>query len=1039
MSEKIVAAEKKKRTRSIAVKNGPKKRLLSSSQDGKSNAKAFGSVSDPPSSNLTNSTINLINSVDLSKFTGFCLTKRSSGSTKSTKKKSVEKKTSSPRKAKKNANLAEKSSPKEKLEKNGGAKKQSPNELNAFNYIYGNKTPTGEVTKVLTTPKVSPIIRVATKPKEGLKKDNRSIFTESSFSNGIISKPSYIFEDSIMDYETLKKIRCAAYAASRTNSINKSFSSRSKSNITINSKSISSTSSYKNAADNKFFNHKVIDNKITNSKSTDSKSIDNKSVDSKSLDNKSIDKETKDNKIADSKTADNMSADNKTVNNTTLDNKIADNKTIGNKTADNKTIDNKTEGNKTTDNKTEDDRTVDNKSIDHKIIDNNSTDINKTDSKTMDNNSRCNKSIDNESITSKSLSSEPTNSVNNVSKRIDQVSQTEIEFASKDYITMEYLTNQPKPEEVEIPVPKTIRDIMKDKRKILGHPLMKAPFREIEGEEKVISITYPEDDNEEDFLKLEKQVVNNDFSPSNTETCFAAKTNENGSNLDVIKRDTVSVEEIDLDTDSSSLKVIDREKQPTPVKTDSFHSQDYAPNPYLHGGNNTQTIAWMIEDRHIRHIKDIEHAHKRKRVNRIDPDTVLKSMPTVSTEDSYTSVVTKFQMAKKQMIEIIDQIKNKTLVYVDDNEPAAPPAPQGIFSILSKMPSPLRPLTPNVLHTLRTSSPVKLANTSPKTSSKLAPSPPLTPKQSKELDQCKETLERIKAMRKSIQQEKKKIEKFAQELKARKLSRESNKTPTTNETEKVTLIEAKESPKSKLMQIIKWKKNNKDKEEVKELYRAHGNDSCLELLDNLISVKRGLCPVLSEIEKETSKLGCKRPKTTTEPLCSVSKINFAKALEASRLYQQLGKNQNQYGLPSFLTEMIVNTLCYADCMGKEDLPEEDRVYIDIGTLKQILNFYEVLGCLIIKLQECEDTICNVGCVDDCPGPGVCDATQHCKQRREEIEEIAVAQQRAKEAAKRNIIPRRPSCSSFMANEKAGLTSASRLHLGHGKHCGQKFR
>lgn len=447
---------------------------------------------------------------------------------------------------------------------------------------------------------------------------------------------------------------------------------------------------------------------------------------------------------------------------------------------------------------------------------------------------------------------------------------------------------------------KNVKQIMQDNAKILNHPLTKSKFKEIPGVERVLSVTYPDD----------------------------------------------ADDDADASNDSTST-------------LEDIHDK-YQENPYT-VGKKTETIAYFTEERTPRQSKTsrgsshVETCSKKASTSSEMSqhlEKVLHDIPDVQDGESITSIVTKFKYAKSQIINIIDQIKNKTLVYVDEVE--------------SKK--------SNNIQEAKVSSHKAVVKKPAKRS-----------KDCEEMEKCKDTLQKIKAMRKNIENDKRKVEKYARDLKAKtdKEMEELNKD--------VNLKKEVAKPKKK--------KNGKS---VHELYKADKYDSCMDLVDKLLHVKNCLYPMLTEIQQQTSNIKAVGKNKKKGVLCSVSKLSFAKATEAGKFFQTLGKGENKFDLPPYLTEMIVNNMCYADCLNRPDLPEEDRVYVDAETLRQLLNFYDSLGSLIEKLQQADAFICNRGCIEACPGPSECQG-KICSPFKDDIIAITTASENMKAKARERIL------------------------------------
>lgn len=139
-------------------------------------------------------------------------------------------------------------------------------------------------------------------------------------------------------------------------------------------------------------------------------------------------------------------------------------------------------------------------------------------------------------------------------------------------------------------------------------------------------------------------------------------------------------------------------------------------------------------------------------------------------------------------------------------------------------------------------------------------------------------------------------------------------------------------------------------------------DSCQNLLEKLYLAKSNMIPVIDEIINSASiftSTDCKMRNKTT--ICSVSVEKFVGALKASKILEEVHTNLSKtnhlddrfdFNLPN--TDVIINTLCYADCaVNPEKLGPNDRVYINKDLMRQLIELHEFLGLTIHRLREAE--------------------------------------------------------------------------------------
>lgn len=135
--------------------------------------------------------------------------------------------------------------------------------------------------------------------------------------------------------------------------------------------------------------------------------------------------------------------------------------------------------------------------------------------------------------------------------------------------------------------------------------------------------------------------------------------------------------------------------------------------------------------------------------------------------------------------------------------------------------------------------------------------------------------------------------------------------------------------------------------DVQEIYKAEEYDSCLSMLEKLLAAKQDMVPMVAELKRVASNLdGSFETMNEKRRLCGVSRECFEKATKATKILQQVSDElvkSKSYGFKLPLTDVIVNTLCYADCKSDGALRDEDRVYIG-----EQRNFFYVKNCKSLK-------------------------------------------------------------------------------------------
>lgn len=140
-------------------------------------------------------------------------------------------------------------------------------------------------------------------------------------------------------------------------------------------------------------------------------------------------------------------------------------------------------------------------------------------------------------------------------------------------------------------------------------------------------------------------------------------------------------------------------------------------------------------------------------------------------------------------------------------------------------------------------------------------------------------------------------------------------------------------------------------------------NSCKNILEKLYVAKSSMIPVIDEIIHSASAISNTDYKWKSKAsICSVSIEKFAGALKASKILEEVNFNLSkindvqrdlELNLPN--TDVIINTLCYADCAANpQTLGPNDRVYINKELMRQLIELHEFLGMTIYRLKETEN-------------------------------------------------------------------------------------